>query len=150
MQTTIRMATADDAQAVAGLLGTLFAELSPEASVDERRLLDTVKGVMAMPSVSAVLAERGGRAVGLAMLNECAAVYAGGTFGEITELVVLPQARSRGIAAQILGWCADLGRTRGWTRIEVGAPEQPAWGRTLAFYRREGFVEVGPRLKRQL
>jgi len=150
MKTTIRVAGPGDEQAVAGLLGVLFRELSPTDAIDDQRLLEPVRAVLAMPTVHAILAECAGRPVGLAMLNECAAVYAGGVFGEVTELVVLPQARSGGVAARILDRCADLGRERGWTRIEVGAPEQPAWARTLAFYRREGFVEIGPRLKRPL
>ena len=32
-------------------------------------------------------------------------------------------------------------------QIEVGAPPMPQWQRTLDFYLRAGFVEVGPRLK---
>jgi hypothetical protein len=35
----------------------------------------------------------------------------------------------------------------GWGRLEVGAPDVPKWKGTLAFYRRNGFDEVGPRLK---
>ena len=32
-------------------------------------------------------------------------------------------------------------------RVEVGAPDVPRWQRTVNFYLKEGFVEVGPRLK---
>ena len=39
-----------------------------------------------------------------------------------------------------------LGRERGWPNIEVGAPSVPAWQRTVDFYLRSGFEEVGPRL----
>jgi len=39
------------------------------------------------------------RPCGLVTLNECAAIYAGGRFGEIPELFVAPDDRSRGVAA---------------------------------------------------
>ena len=30
--------------------------------------------------------------------------------------------------------------------IEVGAPDLPRWQRTVDFYKRYGFTEIGPRL----
>jgi len=44
----------------------------------------------------------------------------------------------------------QLAKARSWTRFEVGAPDQPAWARTVQFYLREGFEEVGPRLRKVL
>jgi len=81
-------------------------------------------------------------------LNECAAIYAGGKFGEISELYVRPDMRSQGVAQQLLDHAQQEARARGWKRIEVGAPSQPDWHRTLNFYLRNGFDEVGPRLRR--
>jgi hypothetical protein len=37
-------------------------------------------------------------------------------------------------------------RSHGWKNIEVGAPDLERWSRSIAFYKRLGFVEVGPRL----
>ena len=82
------------------------------------------------------------------MLNECAAIYAGGRFGEITELYVVPEARSTGVAAALVAAAVRVAGDKGWRRLEVGAPAQPAWARTLAFYERQGFAPVGPRLRR--
>jgi hypothetical protein len=42
------------------------------------------------------------------------------------------------------------GHTRHWSMIEVGAPDVPRWQSTVDFYLRRGFVEVGPRLYREL
>jgi hypothetical protein len=47
----------------------------------------------------------------------------------------------------LIGAGAKLGRERGWGRLEVGAPRQPAWERSLNFYLGAGFAEVGPRLR---
>ena len=88
-----------------------------------------------------------GDAAGILTLNECASIYAGGRFGEISELYVTPQARSKGLGPELLEEAMKFGRTRGWGRLEVGAPDVPRWSRTVSFYLSNGFVEVGPRLK---
>ena len=82
------------------------------------------------------------------MLNECMTIYVGGRFGEITELYVSPEYRSKGIAPLLIGTAIGIGNQKGWKRFEVGARDQPAWNRTLSFYFREGFEEVGPRLRK--
>lgn len=66
----------------------------------------------------------------------------------IVELYIAPTYRSQGVGALLLDRAIAFARTRGWSRLEVGAPDQPRWSRTVDFYRRQGFVEVGPRLKR--
>ena len=58
--------------------------------------------------------------------------------------------RSQGVASQLLTVARRIATGRGWRRLEVGAPDPVAWARTKAFYEREGFTEVGPRLKRTL
>ncbi|MCB2134557.1 MAG: GNAT family N-acetyltransferase [Rhodobacteraceae bacterium] len=150
MNIQIRQISIGDADMVATMIADLLDEFAPGAGPDAASLIPTARAVLAQPTVTALLAEADGLPAGLAMLNDCAAVYAGGAFGEITELYVRPDLRSQGIAAQLLAEAGRIGRIRGWRRIEVGAPEQPVWARTLAFYRREGFVEVGPRLKMPL
>ncbi|MCY1128257.1 GNAT family N-acetyltransferase [Frigidibacter sp. RF13] len=146
----VQIATAADAQLVGELVARLIEELSGGEKVDREAMTATALSLLAANSVIGLVAMEGGQALGLLMLNECAAIYAGGRFGEITELYVMPERRSSGVAARLVTAAADLGRDRGWKRIEVGAPELPAWARTKAFYEREGFTEVGPRLKRML
>ena len=87
------------------------------------------------------------RDVGVVMLNECAAIYAGGRFGEISELYVVPDARSKKVGALLIEAAAAFGRTRGWPFIEVGAPSVPVWQRTVDFYLKLAFEEIGPRLQ---
>jgi GNAT superfamily N-acetyltransferase len=91
-----------------------------------------------------------GSAVGLLMLAEGVAIFAGAAFGQITELYVQPEHRSRGIASLLVQRAAVFGRERGWKRMDVGAPHQPRWSRSLSFYKSEGSVELGPRLRLDL
>ena len=154
MSTGIRQATGEDGSIVGRLLHDLLAELSgqasPERSVERisetaRQLLDgdaLVWGLLAFDGQE--------RAVGVIMLNECAATYAGGRFGEITELYVVPAQRGSGVGAELIRAAERFGRARGWPRLEVGAPDLPRWQATVDFYLRSGFNEVGPRLSRAL
>ena len=87
-----------------------------------------------------------GRDVGVVTLNECAAINWGGRFGEICELYVVPEFRSKGVGGLLIEAAISFGHERGWFGIEVGAPSAPTWQRTIDFYRRQGFEEVGPRL----
>ena len=71
---------------------------------------------------------------------------AGGRFGEISELYVNPAARSGGVTPRLPRAAVGFAGAGNRDRLEVGAPDVPRWNRTVAFYRRNGFVEVGPGL----
>ena len=145
----IRLAEVDDAPIVARLILELAAEVAPGASTaTAERVTAVARALLGGSSVWAVLAESGaGDAVGVLTLNECASISAGGRFGEITEMYVQPAFRSQGIGANLIRTALELGRSREWTRLEVGAPPVPPWARSSAFYRRNGFEDSGPRLK---
>ncbi len=150
MPFTFRQADVADATLVATLIAALLQELVPGYLPDLTGLTATSAKVLTMETVTGHIAYREAEPVALMMLNECAAIYAGGAFGEVTELYVRPDLRSQGLAALLIGHAIKIGREKGWARLEVGAPNQPDWARTLQFYRREGFTEVGPRLKRSI
>lgn len=143
----IRRIAIDDAVAVAHLVGSLFEELHDGEPVPEYRL-GSVETVLRDTARSfGFVACDDERPIGIVLLTEGVAIFAGGVFGQITELYVAPQYRSRGVASQLLRAVRSLGRERGWKRMDVGAPHQPRWSRSLHFYESEGFVEVGPRLR---
>lgn len=85
--------------------------------------------------------------VGLLTLSESFAIYAGGPYGVIDEMYVLPAWRSRGIGRLLVGEAKAIGRQRGWQRLDVTAPESERWSATRRFYEREGFAFTGPKLK---
>jgi len=149
-QITTRHATDSDVPVISRFITELLEELSGGLVHDRNKIeLDTQK-VLAMDSVTAILSFVGPAPCGVVLLNECAAIYAGGVFGEITELFIAPSHRSKGIAPKLLKAADDVALSRGWSRLEVGAPDQPAWRRSLEFYLKEGFEEVGPRLRKVL
>lgn len=144
---SIRVATPADAEIVALYVHSLLDELSDGKPPAIDQVLRHTCDVLASDRVIALLASDDGAPAGVMTLNECMAIYAGGRFGEISELYIEPEKRSRGIAPHLLSFAQEEGRARGWKRIEVGAPSQPRWDRTLGFYLANGFEEVGPRLR---
>ena len=152
MVVVLRQAEAEDAGRVAELIHALIGELAPDsadAALLARYSRTAAEHIGKDTGYWAFLAEapRDGT-VGVITLNQCTAIYAGGHFGEIPELYIAPTYRSQGVGALLLDRALAFAKTRGWGRVEVGAPDLPRWSRTVDFYLRQGFVEVGPRLKR--
>jgi GNAT superfamily N-acetyltransferase len=148
MDIRIRHAHVDEAPLVAVLVSRLLAELGDE--VDSRALLEITRKLLSAGDVAALILLVDDRPAGVVTLNQCAAIYAGGRFGEICELYVGPEDRSAGLGQHLIAAAVDYARKAGWTRLEVGAPEQPRWQRTTDFYRANGFTLVGPRLTRPI
>ncbi len=147
----IRKAGARDSNIVAEMAAQLLSELSGNP-VGIKPLLGIAKVLLASESshFTVLLAYPGddpSRYVGLLTIAEVSALYACGSFGVIQEFYVAPAERSKGIGHLLLKEAINHGRQCGWSRIEVGAPDLPKWVRTVDFYRREGFQEIGPRLK---
>lgn len=91
--------------------------------------------------------DEAGQIAGLLTLNEAFAIYANGKYGVIDEMYVVPHLRSSKVGKKLMDAVKEFGSLRGWTRIEVTAPESERWARTRAFYEREGFTFTGPKLK---
>ncbi|HTA40654.1 MAG TPA: GNAT family N-acetyltransferase [Candidatus Acidoferrales bacterium] len=88
-----------------------------------------------------------GSLAAVATLAQSFAIYAGGRYGILLEMYVKRAHRSKGLGAELLRRAVAYGRSRGWSRIEVTAPEGNQWSRTVAFYERNGFRYAGPKLK---
>ncbi|MET4262370.1 GNAT superfamily N-acetyltransferase [Bradyrhizobium sp. S3.12.5] len=146
---TTREVSIDDATTVTHMVSALLAELEggqKQGGLDTQLAVD----LLAMKErVYGFVAFTEARPVGLIMLSESAALFAGGTYGIITELYVVPDQRSSGVAMHLIESAVGLGTAKGWGQLEVGAPRQPMWSRspTSALYLKAGFAEIGPRLK---
>ena len=91
-----------------------------------------------------------GEAVGVVTLCEAFAIYAGGNYGIIDEMYVAPEHRCLGVGRRLLEAVAEEGRRRGWIRIDVTAPPEKKWNRTVKFYEDQGFVFTGPKMRLRL
>ncbi|UPJ47998.1 GNAT family N-acetyltransferase [Bradyrhizobium sp. 200] len=146
---TTRKVFVDDATTVTHMVAALLAELGAgqeQAGLD----IQLVADFLAMKErVYGFLAFTEERPVGIIMLSESAALFARGTYGIITELYVVPDQRSSGVAMRLIEAAVGLGTVKGWGQLEVGAPRQPMWSRSpnSALYLKAGFAELGPRLK---
>jgi len=134
---------------VGRLTHELLAELYPELGYERDDFVDSARTLLAGGAGvwSFLATTQDDRDVGVVTLNECAAIYAGGRFGEISELYVVPDDRSKNVGARLIEAVAAFGRERKWPFIEVGAPNPPTWQRTVDFYLKHGFEEIGPRLQ---
>ena len=148
-QIVVQQAGPEDFERVGRLTYALLAELYPELGYERDGCVDSARTLLAGgDGVWSFLATtQDDRDVGVVVLNEHAAIYAGGRFGEISELYVVPDGRSKNVGALLTEAAAAFGRKREWPFIEVGAPSVPAWQRTVDFYLKRGFEEVGPRLQ---
>jgi GNAT superfamily N-acetyltransferase len=88
-----------------------------------------------------------GKLVGLLTLTQAFAIYANGRYGIIDEMYVTPAYRSAGIGHRLIAAAREIGREKGWQRIDVTTPESERWARTRRFYQREGFTYAGAKLK---
>jgi GNAT superfamily N-acetyltransferase len=150
---TIRQAQIRDADAIGSMISKLLCELYPELSAQYQpaATVATARQLLDDTAYLALLAVAPDETIGgVVGLNECKAIYAHGAFGEIAELYVEPDFRSEGVGSQLVDAAVALGKSRGWSLIEVGAPDIPRWQRTVDFYLRQGFTTVGPRLYRDL
>ena len=152
MQVTIRAeeATIKQIDIVVSLVKALLIELEPEAE-HELQQMDMTRiaaDLFHKGKLFAILAKDGEKPVGVLTLHECAAIYAGGLFGEISELYVLPAYRSKQVGQILLNAACQKAQALGWKRLEVGSPPPEQWPRTVKFYETNQFEATGTRLRR--
>ena len=70
-------------------------------------------------------------------------MYAGGHFGEITELFVRPALRRQRVGKQLLDAAIEFGKKQDWTRLEVCAP--PVFGTVRVLLPAKRFSAAGPK-----
>jgi branched-chain amino acid aminotransferase len=148
----VREAGEGDAAAVAAAVEELLLELGgkcpPPAALEaeaEVLLSDPQSG-------SVLVAEAGGEIVGVLVASWQRAMHVPGPYALIQDLWVHPDWRSRAIGADLVAAMADLARRREVSRIEVGLPRESFAGlaATEAFYGRNGFEQLGIRMRRLL
>ena len=146
-------ASEKDRDQVIALVGQLLAELEDQpdefAGIDHAKILKDLGDTCDRYTAFLAL-DPGDRIVGVMTVMESFAIYAGGNYGVIDEMYVVPGQRSRGIGKLLLDAIKKHGRERGWLRIDVTAPPEERWKRTVRFYEENGFVFTGPKMRCRL
>ena len=102
---------------------------------DIRRSLDwdpKARGSSA-PMVAILAKEDNGIAVGILILTQCFATYAGGEYGVIDELYVRPEYRGQGLERELLDEAVAISQRRGWLRLDITAPDAERGERAARF-----------------
>lgn len=148
---TIRTAGRDDVDAVVVLTLALFDEIghSMNESAAQRVACNLIGGAPRYQAILAFPSELKDPA-GVLTLAESHSIYAGGQFGSLQEFYVKPAFRSIGIGRRLLSHAQKIGRSLGWHRLEVTAPIDRQFLRSVAFYRAMGFEDSGPRMLLEL
>ncbi len=155
---TIRPAIKRDARAVALGVERLLAELGGHRP-QRAELEEEVRAALEDPAIGVTLvAERDGEGegeaeiVGVLSVSWQRALHVPGRYATIQDLWVAHEWRSRGVGAELIEALDALCREQGVARIEVGLPRETfdAIAATEAFYARNGFEHLGPRMRRLL
>ncbi|MEE8533880.1 MAG: GNAT family N-acetyltransferase [Alphaproteobacteria bacterium] len=115
---TIRSATVDDAEAIARLIAEHAdyenaREQCHTTAADIRR-----DGFGARPVFEVLIAEQGGKPVGIAMYFEAFSSWEGRTILFLEDLYVSPQARRLGLGRRLMARIAAIALTRGCPRLD--------------------------------
>jgi GNAT superfamily N-acetyltransferase len=149
---TIRRASIRDVDVIIKLSQQLFAELGhPFPFSENSHSISFCKNLLKNEDYIIFFSfDSQGSVCGMITLSEALSIYAGGSFGVIREFYVIPEMRSSGIGKALLNAAKEFGRSKGWMRLEVTPPPKDKWIRTYDFYMKEGFIEIGPRLKLEI
>lgn len=136
-------------QDVSKLVKNLLVELEPSTAqkLQSTHLDQITQTLLSSKKIWAFLAQHDDINIGVITLHECAAIYAGGVFGEISELYVKPEYRSSKIGDLLIRAAIEKGKSLGWQRLEVGSPSPNESPRTFKFYQNKGFKCTGSRLR---
>jgi GNAT superfamily N-acetyltransferase len=99
-----------------------------------------------------LVAELDGALVGVIAASWQTAIHIPGRYALIQDLWVHPAWRSRAIGGDLVSALCQLTRERQIARVEVGLPRKSFAGldATEAFYVRNGFIPLGPRMRRAI
>jgi len=151
----VRQANTQDSAAIATLVVELYTELDLEnyQQADEEKIHRVVNDLLSQQRIISFVAEdhnlpeEKDRIVALVTLHHCAAIYAGGEFGEISELYVGGDYRGQRVGQKLLDAARAYAQKNNWKRLELGAPAGSRWDNTFSFYQNYGFAAIGPRLR---
>ncbi len=142
---TIRRATADDVPTLSGLLAEMSEELGVTAASRCGARALRRHGFGETPLFRALIAERRDHALGLSLYFPEFSTFRGRPGVYVQDLFVRPEARSTGLAREMLAATARDG-AEGWDAAYLRLTAHETNPRALAFYARLGFgTDTGER-----
>ena len=148
MKVRIDKATNEEFEIVIQLLKELYIELGEEIESIKFLDLNVLKTLTDSGITDIYLAKITNlEIVGIMTITECQSIYAGGKYGLIDEMYIKPEFRSKNIGTALIEKIKEVGREKKWKRIDVTAPTEDRWIRTVAFYEKSGFIYTGPKMK---
>jgi GNAT superfamily N-acetyltransferase len=90
------------------------------------------------PLFEVLMAERDGRALGMALFFPHYSTWEGSPALYIEDLFVVEEARREGVGRALVAACAGVARERGWPRIDLAVLD---WNPAREFYARLGFAQ---------
>ncbi len=148
MNISITTAKKDQIQTIITLLNALYLELGEERSSCTFLNDEFINEIINSGKTSIYLALADNEiAVGIATLTESQAIYAGGNYGTLDEMYILPEYRWAGIGKQLIKKVIETGKEKNWKRIDVTTPTEENRENTISFYKSCGFTFTGNKLK---
>lgn len=149
---TVRRAGAEDLQAAVDAVRELLIELGGTPPSTDAMLAATRELIESPDAGLLLLAERDGELLGVAATSFQLAIHTAGRYALLQDLWVKPAHRSGAIGHQLIEALSEQCRALGLPRIEVGLPSEdfPRLPATRAFYLRNGFAPLGPRMRLRL
>jgi ribosomal protein S18 acetylase RimI-like enzyme len=149
----VRRGRPEDAVEVAAAVAQLLVELGGTPP-EQESMEASARGLLEDPRAGVVVIAEAEDAtlVGVLAVSLQTAIHAAGRYALIQDLWVDPVWRSRAIGAALLQELFALLAASAVARVEVGLPKEgfAALEATAAFYRRNGFTALGPRMRRAL
>jgi len=149
---SVRAATNDDVEAVAGAVRALLLELDGTPT-SAAAMEDATRTLIASPWEGAVLVAQARVAiVGMLAASWQMAIHVPGSYALIQDLWVDPAWRGQAVGAGLVEALVELARGRHMERIEVGLPRESFsnFAATESFYLSNGFTANGPRMRRRI
>ena len=141
---SIRLATAHDGEAIAGLVTTLAAELQERSPITPAYAADYLR----TPGAHVLLAVRGGAVLGLLSFSFRPSLYHASDACLVDELVVEPGARDQGVGALLLEEVIRRAQRQACAEVSLGVLNSNR--DALRFYQRHGFETDALLLERHL
>jgi ribosomal protein S18 acetylase RimI-like enzyme len=141
---SMRLAEADDAEAIAALVTTLAADLKEHSPITSAY----VAGYLRSPGVRVLLAVRGQAVLGLISFTYRPSLYHAADSCLIDELVVHPVERNQGLGTRLLQ--EAILRAHAHRCAEVSLSVMISNQDALRFYQRHGFEDQALLLERHL